>query len=99
MDPRALRDKLGIPREELAARIKVSQSQLSRLERRRDSRLSTIRRYVEGGELEITAVIRGRRVAHRASQAHQEARSIRWECGNTACLLQVVSSRLGQLTH
>jgi predicted transcriptional regulator len=62
MDPRALRDKLGIPREELAARIKVSQSQLSRLERRKENRLSTIRRHVEGGELEITAVIRGKRV-------------------------------------
>jgi predicted transcriptional regulator len=64
MDLRALRDKLGVTQEELANRIKVSQSQLSRLERRKDSRLSTIRRYVEamGGELEITAVIRGKRV-------------------------------------
>ena len=62
MDLRALRDKLGITQEELAARIKVSQSQLSRLERRKDSRLSTIRRYVKGGELELTAVIRGKRV-------------------------------------
>jgi len=64
IDLRALRDKLGITQEELADRIKVSQSQLSRLERRKDSRLSTIRRYVEamGGELEITAVIRGKRV-------------------------------------
>ncbi len=64
MDLRALRDKLGVTQEELADRIKVSQSQLSRLERRKDSRLSTIRRYVEalGGELEITAVIQGKRV-------------------------------------
>ena len=64
MDLRALRDGLGVTQEELAGRIKVSQSQLSRLERRKDSRLSTIRRYVEamGGELEITAVIRGKRV-------------------------------------
>ena len=64
IDLRALRDKLGITQEELADRIKVSQSQLSRLERRKDSRLSTIWRYVEamGGELEITAVIRGKRV-------------------------------------
>ena len=64
MDLRALRDKLGITQEELADRIRVSQSQLSRLERRKDSRFSTIRRYVEamGGELEITAVIRGKRV-------------------------------------
>jgi predicted transcriptional regulator len=62
MDPRALRDKLDIPREERAARIQVSRSQLSRLERRTDSRLSTIQRYVEGGELEITAIIRGKRV-------------------------------------
>jgi predicted transcriptional regulator len=77
MDPRALRDKLGIPREELAARIKASQSQLSRLDRRKDSRLSTIQRYVGRGEIEITAAIRGRRVPPRASQAHQEARSMR----------------------
>jgi predicted transcriptional regulator len=64
MDLRALRDELGVTQEELADRIKVSQSQLSRLERRQDSRLSTIRRYVEamGGELEITAIIKGKRV-------------------------------------
>jgi transcriptional regulator with XRE-family HTH domain len=54
--------------EELADRINVAQSQLSRLEHRKDSpyrqSLSTIRRYVEamGGELEIAAVIIGKRV-------------------------------------
>jgi len=76
MDLRALRDELGVTQEELADRIKVSQSQLSRLERRKDSRLSTIRRYVEamGGELEITAVIKGKRVPlMRAKPARKHA--------------------------
>ena len=64
MDLRALREAIGLTQEELAQRVAITQSQLSKMERRPDHRLSTLRRYVAalGGELEVTAVIYGKRV-------------------------------------
>ncbi len=64
MDLRALREAAGLTQEELAQRIAVTQSQLSKLERREDHRISTVRRYVAalGGELEIAAVVDGKRI-------------------------------------
>lgn len=64
MDMRALREAVGLTQDELAQRIAVTQSQLSKLERREDHRISTVRRYVAalGGELEIVAVIDGKRI-------------------------------------
>ena len=64
MDLRTLREATGLTQEELAQRIAISQSQLSKLERREDHRISTIRRYVAalGGELEIVAVVDGKRI-------------------------------------
>ncbi len=64
MDLRALREAAGLTQEELAQRIAITQSQLSKLERREDHRISTIRRYVAalGGELEIVAVVDGKRI-------------------------------------
>ena len=52
-----LRRRLGLTQEELAARIGMSQSDLSKLERRRDVRVSTLRSYVEalGGRLRLLA--------------------------------------------
>lgn len=48
---------LGVPQTELAARTGLDQPEVSRLERRPDHLVSTLRRYVEalGGELEVTA--------------------------------------------
>jgi ribosome-binding protein aMBF1 (putative translation factor) len=64
MDLRAIREAAGVTQEELAAKVEISQSQLSRLERGDLSRLPTLRKVVEalGGELEVTAVIKGKRV-------------------------------------
>lgn len=51
----ALRRELGRTQSELAERVGISQSDLSKLERRRDVRLSTLRSYVEalGGRLRL----------------------------------------------
>lgn len=64
MDLRALREAVGLTQEELAKRVDVTQSQLSKLERRDDHRISTLRRYVEalGGTLEICAIVGGKRI-------------------------------------
>ena len=64
MDLRALREAAGLTQEELAQRVAITQSQLSKLERREDYRLSTLRRYVValGGQLEIIAVVDGKRI-------------------------------------
>ncbi len=64
MDLRALREAAGLTQEELAQRVAVTQSQLSKLERREDFRLSTLRRYVSalGGQLEIVAIVDGKRI-------------------------------------
>ena len=58
-----LRQAVERTQEELAARLGVGQDTVSRIERRSDILLSTLRRYVEamGGELELVA-----RFAHRA---------------------------------
>lgn len=59
-----LRQELALTQADMGEALEMSQSQLSRLESRNDHLTSTLRRYVEalGGELEITAVIGGRRV-------------------------------------
>jgi predicted transcriptional regulator len=64
MDLRALREAVGLTQGELAQRVEITQSQLSKMERREDHRISTLRRYVEalGGSLEICAVIDGKRI-------------------------------------
>lgn len=64
MDLRALREAIGLTQGELAQRVEITQSQLSKMERREDHRISTLRRYVQalGGSLEICAVIDGKRV-------------------------------------
>jgi DNA-binding XRE family transcriptional regulator len=59
-----LRQGQALTQADMGKALEMSQSQLSRLESRSDHLTSTLRRYVEalGGELEITAVIGGRRV-------------------------------------
>ena len=64
MNLREVRQFAGKTQEELAAATKMRQPELSRVERRDDHLLSTLRRYVEalGGELEITPRFDGRTV-------------------------------------
>jgi len=57
MDLVELRGKVELTQEELAGRLEISQSNVSRLERRRDMLISTLRDVVEalGGELHLVA--------------------------------------------
>jgi len=59
-----LRQDLEVTQAELAVTAEMTQSEMSRLESRADHRVSSLRRYVEalGGEIEVTAIIAGRRV-------------------------------------
>jgi predicted transcriptional regulator len=62
-DLRALREAAGVTQEEIAAKVEVDQSQISRLERQGgDVRVSLLKRYIEalGGELQIVATLRGK---------------------------------------
>jgi predicted transcriptional regulator len=61
---RRLREELGATQVEAAEKANMTQPELSRLERATDYRLSTLRRYVKalGGEIEIFAVVRGKRI-------------------------------------
>lgn len=54
---RALRLSRGLTQQQLAARLGTVQPEVSKLERRRDTRLSTVRAYVAalGGRLRLTA--------------------------------------------
>jgi DNA-binding XRE family transcriptional regulator len=69
MDLRELRVAAGMTQEQMAEALRSAQSEVSRLEKREDYRLSTLREYVHalGGELEITAAFGKRRVRLRAS--------------------------------
>jgi hypothetical protein len=61
---KALRQTLELTQVEVGRGAAMTQSELSRLESRDDHLTSTLRRYVKalGGELEISAVVRGRRI-------------------------------------
>jgi len=58
MDLAELRSSLAVTQEELAHRLSIAQSNVSRLERRDDMLVSTLRQVVQalGGELKVTAV-------------------------------------------
>ncbi len=58
MDLAELRGALALTQEELAERLQISQSNVSRLEHRDDLLVSTLRQVVEamGGELHVEAV-------------------------------------------
>lgn len=51
-----MRQALNLTQEELADRLEIGQESVSRLERRADARISTLRSYVQalGGELTLT---------------------------------------------
>jgi transcriptional regulator with XRE-family HTH domain len=57
LDLTELRGKLNVTQEELASRLQISQSNVSRLEKRRDMLVSTLREVIEafGGELHLVA--------------------------------------------
>ncbi len=68
MDLRAVRELAGKTQVDVAEVTDMTQSEVSRLERREDFRLSTLKRYVEalGGELEVVATFGDKRVRLRA---------------------------------
>ena len=68
MDLRELRIAAGMTQEEVSEALKSAQSEISRLEKRDDFRVSTLREYVHalGGRLEIIAAFGNRRVRLRA---------------------------------
>ena len=61
---RDLREKQELTQQAVAKAADMEQSELSRLERRGDVKVSTLRRVVEaiGGDLEISAIVGGERV-------------------------------------
>jgi DNA-binding transcriptional regulator YiaG len=63
MDLREIREIAGLTQVQMAERAGIDQGEVSRLERRGDYRLSTLRRYVAaaGGEIEVVAIIGNRR--------------------------------------
>jgi DNA-binding XRE family transcriptional regulator len=64
MTLRQLREEAGMTQVELADLAESTQAALSRIERREDNPIATLRRYVEalGGELEVVAVLGNKRV-------------------------------------
>jgi DNA-binding Xre family transcriptional regulator len=70
MDLRALREILGVTQEQLAASAGMTQSEISRLERRSDHKFSTLKRIVEslGGKLEVVATFGDRSVRLHSSE-------------------------------
>jgi hypothetical protein len=69
MDLQAVRELIGKTQADVAAVSDMTQSEVSRLERRPDVRLSTLKRFVEalGGEVEIFATFGDKRVRLRAA--------------------------------
>ncbi|MGD2155201.1 MAG: XRE family transcriptional regulator [Gemmatimonadales bacterium] len=74
MDLNELRKTRRVTQEELADRLEVAQSNVSRLERREDMLVSTLRDVVEalGGELHLVAVFPGEG-AVRIESVHRRA--------------------------
>lgn len=71
-----LREALHLTQEQLAESLNISQVAVSRMERRSDMYVSTLRRIVEamGGELEIHAVFPAGTVRlHRLGELHEAA--------------------------
>jgi DNA-binding XRE family transcriptional regulator len=64
MTLRELREDAGRTQAEIADLADTTQAALSRVERREDNPIATLRRYVEalGGELELVAVIGNKRI-------------------------------------
>lgn len=58
-----LRRELNLTQDRMASLLEVRQGHISKIERRSDMRISTLRDYIEamGGELELVARIPGRK--------------------------------------
>ncbi len=67
MELAELREAMRITQVELAKRLRITQATLSRLERGRDPKFTTLRNFVRalGGRLEVRAVFSGRVVTLR----------------------------------
>lgn len=61
---RRLREALGLTQADVAKLASMTQSEVSRFEKREDHKISSLREMVEalGGELEVVAVVGGKRV-------------------------------------
>lgn len=70
MDLRELRESLGITQTRLAEILESTQGEVSKLERRGDHRISTIRKVVEalGGTMEIRCSVGDKQVSLKARQ-------------------------------
>jgi hypothetical protein len=75
LDLRAIRELAGKTQVDVAGVTTMSQSEVSKLERRTDHRLSTLQRYVEalGGKLEVFAVFGDRSVRVRSAEPRRAA--------------------------
>jgi transcriptional regulator with XRE-family HTH domain len=75
MSLRDLRKALSLTQERLAARLKVSQDRISRMERRTDLLISTLRRHVAamGGNLSLVAEFPDREPVILAGLANMDA--------------------------
>jgi predicted transcriptional regulator len=64
MNLTALRESLGVTQVQMAAAAEMTQSEVSKLEKRNDHLVSTLRRAVRalGGDLEVTAVVGDKRI-------------------------------------
>ena len=64
MSLRDVRELAGMTQVDLASKADFAQSELSKIERREDHLLSTLRKYIEalGGELEVVAVLGDKRI-------------------------------------
>jgi len=64
MNLTALRESLGVTQVQMAAAAEMTQSEVSKLEKRNDHLVSTLRRAVRalGGDLEVTAVVGNKRI-------------------------------------
>ena len=57
-----LRKALNLTQEQIAALLETAQSNVSKLEKQQDMRISTLRRYVQalGGTLKLVAEVKGK---------------------------------------
>ena len=67
MSLQALRERVGRTQGEVARRVSMTQSQLSRVEARHDHLTSTLRKYIRalGGRIEVVAIVKGTRIVLR----------------------------------
>ena len=77
IDLAALRQRMGLTQSAVAARMGISQSDLSKLERRSDVRVTTLRAYAKavGGRLEVTFTNGAERFEVRVGRGGEQRRA------------------------